>query len=177
MRTSALGRAAWTALCLLVWSCSNDEPEPVDDTCLTSNDCADGQICADSHCADPVADGGTGGTDACSEGLEPDPELEAGAGGEGPTPSQEICETQCEDAKSCPDADPQFDCKANCLRSVDQVRVAGCHDEWEMVIRCGEECGVCSLCTTQLSALHICFTEHCRHEPDSPICMDADEQQ
>jgi len=174
MRLPSTGFWPAFTFCLAVFSCAVERTPEEDEGCLTSLDCAEGLVCADSRCADPSQ--GTGGTESlvtdCSAGIEPSGE--GGAGGEGPSPDFEECEAQCEEAKTCEEAEQLFDCRANCFRSIDQVKVSGCTSEWDDVVRCSDECGVCDLCVQQLSALHVCFVKHCRAEPDSPICMDTD---
>jgi hypothetical protein len=159
---------AWRgALAVLVLCGCKDETVPETTGCMTTLDCSGrDEICIDGQCAVPEPEGGGGG-----ENCSASPDLEEGAGGTDSEASVDDCTRLCQAAVDCPDSSELFDCRANCERTTDLVESTSCHAPWARVIRCGDECGACALCTEEIRALEDCFQEYCENIQDPDVCQ------
>lgn len=72
------------------------------------------------------------------------------------------CVSLCEEAQSCPDADPGEDCDADCRAIEEVVDSYGCRPEFESYFSCIADLpNLCSLpggCETELAAVNACLS-------------------
>jgi hypothetical protein len=86
------------------------------------------------------------------------------AGGNAGTGGASVCETSCEEGKSCPQADPNADCTANCDASLAVAESSGCVTEYNVFVECyAAQPDLCNpvegACAAESDAYALCRSE------------------